>query len=69
MAGRAHRRGSASHRRRVDGASAGVACDARCYDVTFDDHGNPNTEEVERAVQTVVMIRIRLCGPSNGIVA
>lgn len=46
-----------------------VPSDAKYYDVAFDDHGNPNTEEVERAVQTVVMIRIRLCGPSNGIVA
>ena len=35
--------------------------DARYYGVTFDDHGNPRAEEVERAVQTVVMIRIWLC--------
>lgn len=35
--------------------------DARYYDVTFDDHGNPRSEEVEKAAQTVVMICIRLC--------
>ena len=38
-----------------------VPSDARYYGVTFDDHGNPRAEEVEKAVQTVVMIRIRLC--------
>jgi deazaflavin-dependent oxidoreductase (nitroreductase family) len=38
-----------------------VPSDARYYGVTFDDHKNPNTEEVEQAVQTVVMIRTRLC--------
>jgi hypothetical protein len=38
-----------------------VPSDARYYDVTFDDHRNPRAEEVEQAVQTVVMIRIRLC--------
>ena len=38
-----------------------VPSDARYYGVTFDDHGNPKAEEVEKAVQTVVMIRIRLC--------
>jgi deazaflavin-dependent oxidoreductase (nitroreductase family) len=37
-----------------------VPSDARYYGVTFDDHGNPRAEEVEKAVQTVVMIRIRL---------
>ena len=35
--------------------------DARFYGVTFDDHKNPREEEVKKAVQTVVMIRIRLC--------
>lgn len=35
--------------------------DARYYDVTFDDLGNPRPEEVERAVQTVVMIKVQLC--------
>jgi len=35
--------------------------DARYYDVTFDDDGNPKPEEVERAVQTVVMIKVQLC--------
>lgn len=38
-----------------------VPSDARYYGVTFDDHGIPRAEEVEKAVQTVVMIRIRLC--------
>jgi deazaflavin-dependent oxidoreductase (nitroreductase family) len=34
--------------------------DARYYDVTLDEDGNPNATEVEQAVQTVVMIRVRL---------
>jgi deazaflavin-dependent oxidoreductase (nitroreductase family) len=38
-----------------------VPSDARYYGVTFDEHGNPRAEEVEQAVQTVVMIRVRLC--------
>jgi deazaflavin-dependent oxidoreductase (nitroreductase family) len=38
-----------------------VPSDARYYGVTFDDQGNPSSEEVEKAVQSVVMIRIRLC--------
>ncbi len=38
-----------------------VPSDARYYGVTFDDHGNPRAEEVEKAVQSVVMIRVRLC--------
>lgn len=38
-----------------------VPSDAKYYGVTFDDHKNPRAEEVERAAQTVVMIRIRLC--------
>ena len=38
-----------------------VPVDARFYAVTFDDDGNPKAEEVEKAVQTVVMIRIRQC--------
>jgi deazaflavin-dependent oxidoreductase (nitroreductase family) len=38
-----------------------VASDARWYGVTFDDHGNPRPEEIEKAVQSVVMIRVRLC--------
>jgi deazaflavin-dependent oxidoreductase (nitroreductase family) len=38
-----------------------VPSDAKFYGVTFDDHGNPRAEEVEEAVQNVVMIRIRLC--------
>ncbi len=38
-----------------------VPSDAKYYGVTFDNQGNPGTEEIERAVQTVVMIRVRLC--------
>jgi hypothetical protein len=38
-----------------------VPSDARYYAVTFDDYRNPRAEEVEKAAQTVVMIRIRLC--------
>ena len=38
-----------------------VPSDAKYYGVTFDEHGNPNPEEVEKAAQTVVMIRIQLC--------
>jgi len=38
-----------------------VQSDAKYYGVTFDDQGNPRAEEVETAVQSVVMIRVRLC--------
>jgi deazaflavin-dependent oxidoreductase (nitroreductase family) len=38
-----------------------VPSDARWYGVTFDDHGNPRAEEIGKAVQTVVMIRVQLC--------
>jgi deazaflavin-dependent oxidoreductase (nitroreductase family) len=38
-----------------------VPSDARFYGVTFDDHRNPRAVEVEKAVQTVVMICVRLC--------
>ncbi len=38
-----------------------VPSDARYYQVTFDEHGCPRAEEVEKAVQSVVMIRVRLC--------
>jgi deazaflavin-dependent oxidoreductase (nitroreductase family) len=38
-----------------------VPSDARYYGVTFDDQGNPSAAEVEKASQTVVMIRLRLC--------
>jgi deazaflavin-dependent oxidoreductase (nitroreductase family) len=38
-----------------------VPSDARFYGVTFDDQRNPRAEEVKKAVQTVVMIPIRLC--------
>ena len=46
--------GLAAHLRKVPG-------DARYYGVTFDEHRNPRAEEVEKAAQTVVMIRIRFC--------
>lgn len=39
-----------------------VPSDAKYYAVTLDDHGDPNPEEVEQAVQTVVMIRFRKTG-------
>jgi len=38
-----------------------VPSDAKYYGVTFDEHGNPRAEEVEKAVQTVVMVLTRLC--------
>ena len=38
-----------------------VPSDARYYGVTFDDHRSPRAEEVEKAAQNVVMIRVRLC--------
>ncbi len=37
-----------------------VPSDSKYYGVTFDDHGIPKAEEVEKAVQTVVMICIWL---------
>lgn len=37
-----------------------VPHDAGFYHVTFDDHKNPRAEEIERAVQRVVMVRIQL---------
>ena len=37
-----------------------VPSDAPYYGVTFDESGNPRAEEVEKGVQTVVMIRVRL---------
>lgn len=38
-----------------------VPSDARYYQVTLDRDGNPNLAQVEKAVQNVMMIRIRLC--------
>ncbi len=38
-----------------------VPSDARYYGVTFDEQKNPNADEVMKAVQTVVMIRVQLC--------
>ena len=38
-----------------------VPSDARYYRVTFDNNQNPRADEVMKAVQTVVMIRIQLC--------
>jgi deazaflavin-dependent oxidoreductase (nitroreductase family) len=38
-----------------------VPSDARYYGVTFDEHGNPRAEEVQKAVQSVVMVRVQLC--------
>jgi deazaflavin-dependent oxidoreductase (nitroreductase family) len=38
-----------------------VPSDAKYYGVTFDEHGSPRAEEVEKAALNVVMIRVRLC--------
>ena len=38
-----------------------VPSDARYYGVTFDDNGIPKAEEVEKAAQNAVMIRVQLC--------
>lgn len=38
-----------------------VPSDAKYYRVTFDDQGNPRAGDVEKAAQSVVMIRIQLC--------
>jgi deazaflavin-dependent oxidoreductase (nitroreductase family) len=51
---RAVARGLAAHLRMVPS-------DAKYYEVTFDEHNNPNPEQVEQAAQTVVMVRIQLC--------
>ena len=51
-----------------DAVAAGLAAhlrmvpsDARYYGVTFDDHKSLKAEEVEKAAQNVVMVRVRLC--------
>ncbi len=46
--------GLAEHLRKVRG-------DAKYYGVTYDADGNPRSEEVEKAAQSAVMVRIRLC--------
>ena len=46
--------GLAEHLRRVPS-------DARYYKVTVDEDGVPNPADVEKAAQTVVMIRVQLC--------
>jgi deazaflavin-dependent oxidoreductase (nitroreductase family) len=38
-----------------------VPSDASFYGLKLDEHGNSKAEAVEKAAQTVVMIRIRLC--------
>ena len=38
-----------------------VTSDARYYGVTFDYGGSPRADEVAKAVQSVVMIRVQLC--------
>lgn len=41
--------------------------DAKFYNVTFNNHGLPRIEEVEKAVQTVTMIQVQLfAGPHLG---
>lgn len=37
-----------------------VPSDAKYYAVVFDAQGNPNAEDVEKAAQSAVMIRVRL---------
>ena len=39
--------------------------DAKYYDVTFDENGNPQADEIKRAVQTVVMIQVQLNGAAR----
>jgi hypothetical protein len=46
--------GLAAHLRQAHG-------EARYYGVTFDEYGNPKPDEVDKAAQTVVFIRIQLC--------
>jgi hypothetical protein len=43
-----------------------VRFDARFYQVTFDDDGEPNWEEVQRAAERVTLIRTRLDGDGAG---
>jgi deazaflavin-dependent oxidoreductase (nitroreductase family) len=38
-----------------------VPSDAKYYNVNIDPQGNPNVEDLVKAAQTAVMIRIRLC--------
>ena len=38
-----------------------VRSDARYYGVSFDDQGKPRAQEVEKAAQNVVMIRVKPC--------
>ncbi len=38
-----------------------VPADASFYGVTYDEHKNPRPETVQKAAQSVVMIRVRLC--------
>jgi deazaflavin-dependent oxidoreductase (nitroreductase family) len=38
-----------------------VRSDAKYYGVTFDANGEPRSDEVEKAAQSAVMIRIRFC--------
>ena len=38
-----------------------VQSDAKYYGVTFDAEGNPRSEEIEKAAQLAVMVRITLC--------
>ena len=39
-----------------------VRSDARFYQVNFDDDGDPNWDDVQRAAQSTIMIRIQLAG-------
>lgn len=42
-----------------------VRSDAKFYGVTFDNQGKPDMQQLQQAVRTVVMIRVRLIGSSN----
>jgi hypothetical protein len=42
-----------------------VRFDARFYGVNFDDDGEPNWDEVQRAAQRATMIRVQLNGGSD----
>lgn len=45
-----------------------VPSDARYYDVTFDENGEPRQDEVERAAQSVVMILVSLRLPQEALI-
>ena len=44
-----------------------VRFDARFYQVKFDDDGDPNWDDIQRAAQRVVMLRVQLDGAGDTI--